>query len=390
MPIVHFHSQKLGDAFSICYEVLSQRGEQIPESLYPPSQAIQLIEETSKMVEKISYGDLIAMKEMDHELSITMKFYNFITNVAFFSKPEILPFLIHRMIQLTMDYGFCKYSTMGFMIYAVVKISRTMDTEVISTASRLGKTALTCSKKRFQSSDQMVSLYCVYYGLVAFHTEPLQSCADMLQKGFEAALSRGDIGRASSNSVQYIKCLLMAGESLPTLLEKVNSYLELSTTYQSTTFFVYHTIFRETIFALIGKGGSTNPDRHPEHQPAEGANPSILDTIHFHRAIQAYWLGHSERCLYFAEKFFQLGTHRGKLNGIEMTFINGLNSFRLLKKQNSAKLRRAGQNAITELESAASNSSWNFSNKVRWLCPFVQSFCTTSSSSRSLGSSITS
>ena len=342
------------------------------------------------MVEKISYGDLIAMKEMDHELSITMKFYNFITNVAFFSKPEILPFLIHRMIQLTMDYGFCKYSTMGFMIYAVVKISRTKDTEVISTASRLGKTALTCSKKRFQSSDQMVSLYCVYYGLVAFHTEPLQSCADMLQKGFEAALSRGDIGRASSNSVQYIKCLLMAGESLPTLLEKVNSYLELSTTYQSTTFFVYHTIFRETIFALIGKGGSTNPDRHPEHQPAEGANPSILDTIHFHRAIQAYWLGHSERCLYFAEKFFQLGTHRGKLNGIEMTFINGLNSFRLLKKQNSAKLRRAGQNAITELESAASNSSWNFSNKVRWLCPFVQSFCTTSSSSRSLGSSITS
>jgi hypothetical protein len=37
----------------------------------------------------------------------------------------------------------------------------------------------------------------------------------------------------------------------------------------------------------------------------------------------------------------------------------------LLKRQNSAKLRRAGQIAINELESAASNSSWNFSNKVR-------------------------
>jgi hypothetical protein len=363
--IVHFHNQKLGDAFSICHEVLSQRGEQIPQSLCPPSQAIQLIEETSKILEKISYGDLIAMKEMDHELSITMKFYNFITNVAFFSKPEILPFLIHRMIQLTMEYGFCKYSTMGFINYAVVKISRTTDKEVILTASRWGKAALTCSKKRFQSSDQMASLYCVYYGLVAFHTEPLQSCAGMLQKGYEAALSRGDIGRASSNSVQYIKSLLMAGESLPTLLEKVNSYLELSKTFQCPFFFVYHTIFRETISALIGKEGSTDTDRHPEHQPAEKANLRILETIHFHRAIQAYWLGHSERCLYFADKFFKVGTHRGKLNGIEMTFINGLNSFQLLKRQNSAKLRRAGQIAINELESAASNSSWNFSNKVR-------------------------
>jgi hypothetical protein len=157
----------------------------------------------------------------------------------------------------------------------------------------------------------------------------------------------------------------MAGESLPTLLEKVNSYLELSKTFQCPFFFVYHRIFRETISALIGKEGSTDTDRHPEHQPAEKANLRILETIHFHRAIQAYWLGHSERCLYFADKFFKVGIHRGKLNGIEMTFINGLNSFQLLKRQNSAKLRRAGQIAINELESAASNSSWNFSNKVR-------------------------
>ena len=140
--IVHFNNQKLGDAYSVCCEVLSQRSEQIPQSLHHPSQAIELIEATSKIVESISYGDLIAMQEMDNELSITMKFYNLITQVAFFSRPEILPYLIHRMIQLTMKYGFCKYSAMGFINYGmVVCSSNKMAKESILNAARLGKAA---------------------------------------------------------------------------------------------------------------------------------------------------------------------------------------------------------------------------------------------------------
>ena len=361
--IVHFNNQKLGDAYSVCCEVLSQRSEQIPQSLHHPSRAIELIEATSKIVESISYGDLIAMQEMDNELSITMKFYNLITQVAFFSRPEILPYLIHRMIQLTMKYGFCKYSAMGFMNYGmVVCSSNKLAKESILIAARLGKAALTCSKKRCHSPEQLPSLYCVYYGFVAFHTEPLQACADMLRQGFEAALSRGGIATVAANSIQHVKCLIMAGESLPALLEKVNYYLELSTTYQTQTGIVYHTIFRETIMALIDKGGSTHPKPHPD---AEETNANIVETMHFHRAIQAYWQGHSERCQYFTDKFFKMSSHRGKLNGIEMTFINALNSFQLLKRQKSAKLRSAGKHAIAELKAAALNSTWNFSNKVR-------------------------
>lgn len=317
------------------------------------------------MVESISYGDLIEMKEMDPELSITMKFYNSFTCVAFFSQPEIVPFLIHRMIQLTMEHGFCKYSTMGFINYAMVLCSSNMAKERILSAARLGKAALSCSKKRCHSSDQLPSIYCVYYGFVAFHTEPLQSCADMLRKGFDAALSRGDMGAASTNYVQYVKSLIMAGENLQSLLDKVNYYLELSTTYQTQTGTLYHTIFRETISTLIDKGGSTNHTHHAENFPMEGANASVLESVYFHRAIQAYWQGHSERCLYFADKFFHMSSQRGKLNGIEMTFINALNSYQLLKRQNSSKFRHAVKIAITEIKAAASNSSWNFSNKVR-------------------------
>ena len=317
------------------------------------------------MVKSISYGDLIAMKEMDHELSITMKFYNIITTVAFFFQPEILPFLIHRMIQLTMANGFCKYSTMGFIIYGMVLCSSNMAKESILSASQLGKSALSCSKKRCHSPEQLPSLYCVYYGYVAFHTEPLQSCADMLRRGFEAALSLGDIGTASSNSVQHVKTLIMSGESLPSLLEKVNYYLELSTKYQNRTGIVYHTIFRETITTLIDKGTTTNTKHHPECHLAENSNTNIVESMHFHRAIQAYWQGHSERCLYFADKFFQMSSYRGKLNGIEMTFFHALNSFQSMKRQNCTKFRSAGRKAISELKAAASNSSWNFSNKVR-------------------------
>jgi hypothetical protein len=187
----------------------------------------------------------------------------------------------------------------------------------------------------------------------------------MLRRGFEAALSCGDIGTAYTNSVQHVKTLIMSGESLPSLLEKVNYYLELSTKYQNQTGIVYHTIFRETITTLLDKGGATNSKNHQECHPAESSNASIVETLHFHRAIQAYWQGHSERCLFLAEKFHLMSSYRGKLNGIEMTFFSALNSFQLLKRQNCTKFRTAGQKAISELEAAASNSSWNFSNKVR-------------------------
>ena len=127
------------DAYTTCNEVLSQLGETIPQSLDAPKKK-KMIEATSKMTRSISDTDLLEMKEMDERLSISLKFYSFMTTLAFFAKPEIFAFLSCRMVQLTMQNGICKYSIMGFVQYAMMLCCKRV--KDIKGASQIGKAAM--------------------------------------------------------------------------------------------------------------------------------------------------------------------------------------------------------------------------------------------------------
>ena len=61
----------------------------------------------------------------------------------------------------------------------------------------------------------------------------------------------------------------------------------------------------------------------------------------------------------------QLTRDTGKINNMMITFYQGINTFQVLKRQNTAKLRAIPKNAITTLKAATFHSRWNFRNKVR-------------------------
>jgi hypothetical protein len=86
------------------------------------------------------------------------------------------------------------------------------------------------------------ALYSIYYGYIAFHIEPLHTCAVMLRQGFDAGMSLGESGMALFNAIQHIKTSFMAGHRLPTLLEKVDYYLEQENTHQNEFAFSWHNI----------------------------------------------------------------------------------------------------------------------------------------------------
>ena len=104
---------------------------------------------------------------MDERPGISMVFYNVIQSAAYFGKPNMLPFIACRMVQLTMEKGLCKYSIMGFVYYAWALWD-------MQDASRIGKAAMNCWEKRYRTTEKLPNLYLVYYGFVAFHTEPLR------------------------------------------------------------------------------------------------------------------------------------------------------------------------------------------------------------------------
>jgi hypothetical protein len=371
------------DAYTLCHEVLSQLGEEIPDSLQINKRS-EMAEATSIMLKSISDSDLLKMKEMDERLSVVMDFYNIIAQVAYFRKPEMLPFFACRMVQLTMEKGLCKSSIIGFISFAMALCEGKIEKKNIEDASRIGKAAMSLLMKRYHTTGLLPNLYLVYYGYVAFHTEQLQVCADMLQQGFDVGMSLGETGVAFYNSSQHIRTALMAGDRLPTLLEKMDYYLKLANTYQNETAKTFLFFQRETISILMGMEGTAIdvPDAASEH---------FLSAIYFNRAIQAYWQGHSERCQHYITKLallknsatsfidgmnsFQFPKKKSKLSSIPrnavnssrllfITFIEGMNSFQLPKR---TKFRPTPRNAIIILKNMASLSSWNFLNKVRYV-----------------------
>jgi hypothetical protein len=357
------------EAYALCHETLSQLGEEMPKPLQS-CRISEMIEATSKT--SISDNDLLEMKEMDERLSFTMNFYSILSMVAFFGKHEMLPFFACRMTQLTLESGLCKHSINGLVLYAIMLCNGNIVKKDIGCASRIGKAAISCSKKRYHTSEQLPQLYVAYYGFVAPHTEPLQSCADMLRQGFDAGMSLGETGIAFFNSSHHIWTAMAAGNRLPTVLDKLDYYLKLANTYQNEITKTFLSINRETISTLIGNGGPSSSTPFAIDAPTDTENTNVLEALYSHRAIQAYWQGYTERCQHYIGKFNILPNSNfwsWRLHII--AFIEGMNSFQLLKRTSNGVLRSIPRNAILVLKTAASLSSWNWQNKVRYNHPHV-------------------
>jgi len=353
-------------AYSICHEVLSKLQENIPPS-FDPKQTAKMIGETAIIVNRLSDTALLEMNEVDEKWEISLKFYNLIVHVAFFSRPDMVAFLVCKMVQLTMKHGICQWSLFGLVQFAAMLNDSRMAKGIwdglsfSGDASRIGRAAISCWKKRFQTTEQLPIIYAAYYGRVAYQTESFQSCADMLQQGFDAGMSLGQSGAAFTNAVHHVTYSLWSSEKLSTLLEKADYYLDLMTLYKNDLAKIYMSLLRDTVSQLIDKSAGSSKINSSD------ATENISEVIYLHQAYQAYWSGHSERCHHYFEKVLRTGSPIRKPIIRAILFLYGLNSFQVLKRQNSAKIRSISSNVITILKTAALHSRWNFRNKVHLL-----------------------
>ena len=119
----------------------------------------------------------------------------------------------------------------------------------------------------------------------AFHTEPLQLCCDMFRQGMDLALSTGQRHHAFLNMISHVRFLLLSGQKLTTLLDKVDYYLGLATTYKNDFAKKYLSIFRKTISILIDKGESTSSSPYSiDDATLETSNSA--EATYFHLAVQ--------------------------------------------------------------------------------------------------------
>ena len=293
------HRRQQGqEAYDLGLEVLEQLGEKIPKSVDPDSFKTTVAKIQSKLG-KIDESDLINMKLMeDPIISSLMQFYNHVCHMSFFLNPPMMKWYAAKQMELTLEHGVCKYSALGIMMYSMILGGKLI--QDVEGGYRLGKISLKLLERFDQAQDLIPNMYLCYYGFIAVHIEPFQSCADMLKRGMEIGLSTGDIQMALLIGPNYVQKSLISGMNLPDLKKEWDYQMRLIDTNSQPFFKMYMSRLHQSIVKVIAQRDPTvDPDR-PGEDVASVTEFSESQT--FHNVWQSFWLGHYDRCLYHAEK----------------------------------------------------------------------------------------
>ena len=176
---------------------------------------------------------------------------------------------------------------------------------------------------RFDVADQMPAVFICFYGRIAWHFEPFQVCADKTRQAFETALSLGQVDMAIFCSVHVIKYDIFSGANLRSLLKEIDYYLHLFETYKKEVGRNFLLNCRETVSLLIDNGQATSIEAKACFGDINDLGNKLRESLFFHRAIQCYWVGHTERCRYYTEKCLSIFGSLGQLNTHLSKFYHG-------------------------------------------------------------------
>ena len=172
-------------------------------------------------------------------------------------------------------------------------------------------------------AEQLPVVYLNFYGRVAWRFEPFQVCADNLRQAFETALSLGQVDIAFYCSAHAIKYAIFSGTNLRSLLKEIDYYLHLLETYKCEVARNFLLTFRETVSILIDNGQATSIEAKACIGDLNDPETKMRESVFFHRVVQCYWVGHTERCQHFSEKCLPILAPLGQFNTYLSKFYHG-------------------------------------------------------------------
>ena len=178
---------------------------------------------------------------------------------------------------------------------------------------------------RFDVRDQIPTIYCCYYGMIAWRFEHLQVCTGFLRRGVESGLSSGNPTDGIHCAIHVIKGSFFGGENLLSVLKEIDHFLHLIGSYSQAEARNYALNFRETVSTLIDRGITTDIEARSSSPSDTNLEPFFL----VHKAIRMYWLGYSERCNHFMEQSLEMIGSSGKYNSYVMKFYHGKDAMRI-------------------------------------------------------------
>ncbi|SMD42837.1 Predicted ATPase [Aquiflexum balticum DSM 16537] len=244
---------KLQEAIDTGLEVLEQLGEKFPTKGPLPLVMVDLIRTKIKLIGK-DKDSISNLPEMTNQYKIAaLRILNNIASPVYWARPKILPFIIFRMVRLSVKYGVTEISAFGFATYGLLMCGVLGD---MRTGYQFGQIGLALLD-RFEAKQWLSQIYTPIYALINHWSEHVHKSLEPFLYSYKVGFETGAIEYACINVNIYCNHSYLGGKPLTYCESKMKMFSEQMLKYKQETNYNYNEVYRQAVLNLLGM--SENP-----------------------------------------------------------------------------------------------------------------------------------
>ena len=208
---------KVSEAIDNCLAILSNMDERFPENISMP-QILHELSEIQSILEGTTIDEIKLLPLMvDKSKLKAMDFMSTLCTYSITSRPMLLPLVSCRMVQITMKYGYCDHSIVGFIMAGYGVFSFTDDTKQLGhQIGKLGECLIKDSPNKHALQSRLSP---VLEGYLKLMHEPFQSCLERCHALAHSGMIVGDLESAMNCSRLFCVAGFYIGSNLNSLSE---------------------------------------------------------------------------------------------------------------------------------------------------------------------------
>ena len=242
---------------------------------------------------------LLALPEMTDPYKLAaMRILMAAMPAAHIANPGTLPPIAFTMVGLCTLYGTSPMAAFAFALYGLIQCGVLGD---IPAGYRFGKLALRLLAA-FEATELESKVYALVNIFVRHWKEHARATIEPLLHGVRIGLETGDIEFAGHNAVHCCTYPLFLGQSLDTVSQEMQKYVDLSLKLEQQYPLYYIRIWRQLLLSLRDEGcdhkrmvGASFDER--TMLPSLGENRASIFSLHLAKAMLLYYFGHARQAM---------------------------------------------------------------------------------------------
>jgi len=361
-------ASKFDDARNNCLVILSHYGEVFPSEISLPH-ALGELSTVRTALGNISHSRVKLLPKMvDKGKLNAMKFLNMLCMHSIISKPMLLPFLSCRMVEITLVYGFCDDSIVGF---ATAGYSEFIFTENLQLASHIRKVTESLVEES-PNKHALRARLCVEMA-TSMLTEPIPSVLAHWSDLYNSAMMAGDVANAGLCRLHYCiggfwACLF----DLVTVARHFGQCIQEAGKYQQNTVLYSMMANFNAVTHLSGITSDSAVIKSYDELDEIGEHTSSYTLVwqtFMCRVSYHFWMREYLDVATLSQKYSEKhsSSDQKRILGIFRVFLEGISYLSLARDTKQAKWRSMGEDAVVKMSQLESMSTWNYKNKATLL-----------------------